>query len=63
MLQRNADDGVSISRATSVSRRSTMSRNQALIKKNTTPHDLRPSDVLLERSVASLFTSYLVSRF
>ena len=46
---RGGDDGVSISRATSVSRRSTMSKNQALIKKNTTPHELRPSDVLIER--------------
>ena len=43
------DDGVSISRATSVSRRSTMSKNHALIKKNTTLHELRPSDVLIER--------------
>ncbi|KAF8322639.1 hypothetical protein DL93DRAFT_2050446 [Clavulina sp. PMI_390] len=64
LLQRNADDGVSISRATSVSRRSTMSRNQALIKKNTTPHDLRPSDVLLERFTAwKVITKQLISYF
>ncbi|KAF4570956.1 hypothetical protein EYR36_001775 [Pleurotus pulmonarius] len=47
---------VSLSRATSVSRASkqgsTVSRNQSLIKKNVAPHDLRPSDVLIERFVA-----------
>ncbi|KAG7448406.1 uncharacterized protein BT62DRAFT_889346 [Guyanagaster necrorhizus] len=46
----------SISRATSVSRASrngsTISRNQSLIKKNVAPHDLKPSDVLIERFVA-----------
>ncbi|KAF9254560.1 hypothetical protein L218DRAFT_982503 [Marasmius fiardii PR-910] len=31
---------------------STISRNQSLIKKNIAPHDLRPSDVLIERFVA-----------
>lgn len=46
-----------ISRATSVSRKtsvkgSTASRNSTLIKKNTAPSDLRPSDVLIERFVA-----------
>ncbi|KAG6840281.1 hypothetical protein C0991_007769 [Blastosporella zonata] len=48
----NAD----VSRATSVSRASrqgsTLSRNQSLIKKNIAPHDLHPSDVLIERFVA-----------
>ncbi len=43
-------DAHSVSRATSVSRKSTIaSRNQSLIKKNTGPHELRPSDVLIER--------------
>ncbi|KAJ7235597.1 hypothetical protein B0H12DRAFT_135864 [Mycena haematopus] len=46
----------SISRATSISRASkqgsTMSRSQSLIKKNIAPHDLRPSDILIERFVA-----------
>lgn len=50
------NDGVSISRATSLSRTSragsTVSRNQSLIKKNIAPHDLRPSDILIERFVA-----------
>ncbi|OCH94846.1 hypothetical protein OBBRIDRAFT_788848 [Obba rivulosa] len=50
------DDAVSISRATSVSRASrhgsTVSRSQSLIKKNIAPHDLRPSDILIERFVA-----------
>ncbi|KAG6826901.1 hypothetical protein H0H92_013976 [Tricholoma furcatifolium] len=45
-----------LSRATSVSRasrqNSTVSRNQSLIKKNIAPHDLHPSDVLIERFVA-----------
>jgi hypothetical protein len=48
-------DAGSISRATSVSRasrRSSVSRSQSLIKKNTSPHDLRPSDILIERFVA-----------
>lgn len=43
---------MSVSRATSISRASTISRNQSLIKKNVAPHDLRPSDVLIERFVA-----------
>jgi len=45
----------SISRATSVSRasrRSSVSRAQSLIRKNTSPQDLRPSDILIERFVA-----------
>ncbi len=37
-------------RATSLSRKSTVaSRNASLIKKNTGPHELRPSDILIER--------------
>lgn len=44
-----------ISRATSVSRASkhgtTASRAQSLIKKNVAPHDLQPSDILIERFV------------
>ncbi|KAJ7644189.1 hypothetical protein FB45DRAFT_784043 [Roridomyces roridus] len=44
------------SRAASISRASkqgsTISRNQSLIKKNVAPHDLRPSDILIERFVA-----------
>jgi len=50
------NDAASISRATSISRASkqgsTISRTQSLIKKNIAPHDLRPSDVLIERFVA-----------
>ena len=51
-----SNEGASVSRATSLSRASkhgsTVSRNQSLIKKNVAPHDLRPSDVLIERFVA-----------
>ncbi|KAK0217341.1 hypothetical protein EDD85DRAFT_868808 [Armillaria nabsnona] len=50
------NESASISRATSVSRASrngsTISRNQSLIKKNVAPHDLKPSDVLIERFIA-----------
>jgi hypothetical protein len=50
------NDAASISRATSISRASrqgsTISRSQSLIKKNIAPHDLRPSDVLIDRFVA-----------
>lgn len=47
------NDTHSISRATTVSRAgSNMSRSQSLIKKNIAPHDLKPSDVLIERFVA-----------
>lgn len=48
----NNDDAMS--RTTSVSRRqgSTMSRNQSLIKKNTAPHELKPSDILIDRFTA-----------
>ncbi|KAF8604568.1 hypothetical protein BDV93DRAFT_522276 [Ceratobasidium sp. AG-I] len=48
-----AGDGNTISRATSVSRRSAMSKNQSLIRKSTAVHELRPSDILIER-----FTAY-----
>ena len=50
------NDAASLSRATSISKASrqgsTASRSQSLIKKNIAPHDLRPSDVLIERFVA-----------
>ncbi|TDL25559.1 hypothetical protein BD410DRAFT_784573 [Rickenella mellea] len=50
------NDGHTISRAASVSRASkqgsAMSRQQSLIKKNVAPHDLKPSDILIERFVA-----------
>ncbi|KAJ3559536.1 hypothetical protein NM688_g274 [Phlebia brevispora] len=47
----------SLSRATSISRGSSkagsaVSRQQSLIKKNIAPHDLRPSDILIERFTA-----------
>jgi hypothetical protein len=52
----NNHETASISRATSISRASkqgsNVSRNQSLIKKNVAPHDLKPSDVLIERFVA-----------
>ncbi|KAF8901966.1 hypothetical protein CPB85DRAFT_1377262 [Mucidula mucida] len=48
----NSSEFKSVSRATSISRASTISRNQSLIKKNVAPHDLRPSDILIERFVA-----------
>lgn len=39
-----------LTRATTVSRKSTIaSRNASLIKKNTGPNELRPSDILIER--------------
>ncbi|KAG8744155.1 hypothetical protein FRC10_010724 [Ceratobasidium sp. 414] len=43
-----AGDGNTVSRATSVSRRSAMSKNQSLIRKSTAVHELRPSDILIE---------------
>lgn len=50
------NETVSLSRATSLSRASkhgsTVSRSQSLIKKNIAPHDLRPSDILIERFTA-----------
>ncbi|KAG7571147.1 hypothetical protein FFLO_00972 [Filobasidium floriforme] len=48
----NNDDAMS--RTTSISRRqgSTMSKNQSLIKKNTAPHELKPSDILIDRFTA-----------
>jgi hypothetical protein len=56
MLHKDNHDGISVSRATSISRASkapsTVSRNQSLIKKNIAPHDLRPSDILIERFTA-----------
>ena len=50
----NHNDDVSISRVSSRASKhgSTRSRSQSLIKKNVAPHDLRPSDVLIERFVA-----------
>jgi len=45
-------DPDAVSRTTSVSRRSSVSRAQTLIKKNIAPHDLRPSDVIIERFIA-----------
>lgn len=45
-----ADAQSTVTRATSLSRKSTVaSRNASLIKKNTGPHELRPSDILIER--------------
>ena len=55
-MNMNMNDTASLSRATSISRASkqgsTISRSQSLIKKNIAPHDLRPSDVLIERFIA-----------
>jgi hypothetical protein len=50
----NRNDNVSLSRVSSRASKhgSTRSRSQSLIKKNTAPHDLKPSDVLIERFVA-----------
>ncbi|KAG6896174.1 hypothetical protein C0992_009868, partial [Termitomyces sp. T32_za158] len=41
-----------LSRSTSSRHGSSVSRNQSLIKKNIAPHDLQPSDVLIDRFVA-----------
>ncbi|KAH9926523.1 hypothetical protein B0H21DRAFT_894979 [Amylocystis lapponica] len=50
------NETVSLSRATSLSRASkhgsSMSRSQSLIQKSIAPHDLRPSDILIDRFVA-----------
>lgn len=55
-------DAHSISRATSLSRKSTVaSRNASLIKKNTGPHELRPSDILIERFTGELATLLLAT--
>ncbi|KAG8969467.1 hypothetical protein FRC03_002743 [Tulasnella sp. 419] len=55
---------ISHSRATSISRRSTVSRNQSLINKVTAPTDLRPSDILIERFVAwKAITKQLIAYF
>ncbi|KAG9012357.1 hypothetical protein FRB95_009717 [Tulasnella sp. JGI-2019a] len=53
------------SRATSVSRKSTVaSRNKSLIEKNTAPSDLRPSDILIERFIAwKAITKQLIAYF
>ncbi|GJJ08624.1 hypothetical protein Clacol_002843 [Clathrus columnatus] len=51
IMNHERGDGT-LSRATSISRASrptsSLSRNQSLIKKNVAPHDLRPSDILIE---------------
>ena len=61
-----------MSRATSLSRPasrasrhgSTVSRSQSLIKKNIAPHDLRPSDILIERFTAwKAIVKQLISYF
>ncbi|KAH9937880.1 uncharacterized protein BXZ73DRAFT_100096 [Epithele typhae] len=63
------NDSVSISRATSISRPrsragSTVSRSQSLIRKNIAPHDLRPSDILIERFTAwKAIVKQLISYF
>lgn len=61
-------DAVSISRARSVSRASkhgsTVSRSQSLIKKSIAPHDLRPSDILIERFTAwKIIVKQLIAYF
>ncbi|TCD59950.1 hypothetical protein EIP91_011014 [Steccherinum ochraceum] len=63
------EDGVSLSRATSISRASSkhgssVSRSQSLIRKNIAPQDLRPSDILIERFVAwKVIVKQLISYF
>ncbi|KAI0701232.1 hypothetical protein BC835DRAFT_1303818 [Cytidiella melzeri] len=61
------NDSVSISRATSrASSRhgSAVSRQQSLIKKNIAPHDLRPSDILIERfSAWKIIVKQLIAYF
>ncbi|SOV06772.1 uncharacterized protein UDID_05630 [Ustilago sp. UG-2017a] len=54
-----------VTRATSLSRKSTVaSRNASLIKKNTGPHELRPSDILIERFTGwKHITKQLISYF
>ena len=50
-----AKDGASVGRTASIvrsHRSAATSRNQSLIKKNIAPHDLRPSDILIERFTA-----------
>ena len=61
-------DAVSISRARSISRASkhgsTVSRSQSLIKKSIAPHDLRPSDILIERFTAwKIIVKQLIAYF
>ncbi|KAH8094464.1 hypothetical protein BXZ70DRAFT_358492 [Cristinia sonorae] len=66
-MSRHNDDGVSISRATSRASSkhgSSISRSQSLIRKNIAPHDLRPSDILIERFVAwKVIVKQLISYF
>ncbi|EJF56017.1 hypothetical protein DICSQDRAFT_72320 [Dichomitus squalens LYAD-421 SS1] len=66
------NEPVSISRATSLSRPasrasrhgSTISRSQSLIQKNIAAHDLRPSDILIERFTAwKAIVKQLISYF
>lgn len=63
------NDSVSLSRATSISRGSSkhgsaVSRQQSLIKKNIAPHDLRPSDILIERfSAWKVIVKQLIAYF
>lgn len=61
-------DGVSLSRATSISRASkhssSLSRSQSLIRKSIAPHDLRPSDILIERFTAwKIIVKQLIAYF
>jgi len=62
------NDAVSLSRATSVSRASkhgsSVSRSQSLIRKSIAPHDLRPSDILIERFTAwKIIVKQLIAYF
>ena len=61
------NDSVSISRATSRASSkhgSSVSRQQSLIKKNIAPHDLRPSDILIERFTAwKIIVKQLIAYF
>ncbi|KDQ19293.1 hypothetical protein BOTBODRAFT_27873 [Botryobasidium botryosum FD-172 SS1] len=61
------DDTTSIAHsrsASGVTRKSTVSRGQSLIKRNTAPHELRPSDVLIERFQAwKAITKQLIAYF
>ncbi|GBE90013.1 hypothetical protein SCP_1800350 [Sparassis crispa] len=62
------NDSASLSRGTSLSRASkhgsSVSRSQSLIKKNIAPHDLRPSDILIERFIAwKIIVKQLIAYF
>lgn len=63
----NMNDSVSLSRATSRASSkhgSSVSRQQSLIKKNIAPHDLRPSDILIERFMAwKIIVKQLIAYF